>query len=229
MSAEFPRAYLRVDPNIDQAYPDLRNTFVGLLCSGGRQPDRGRYRCRQIAEQLHSRAFIRRCLDRGDLVELADGRLYIDGWDEWQEGDLTVAERMRRMRSKRRDKRDSVTVPPSPQSNGVTTNAYAYGESESVEVDRPLGVGVGVGDSPKPPTSGGRRSEGTNPRAIAAEMTRLANEAESHRRSRRNARRLAFLDGRITQAQQAEMDDRDAPLSEIPAERGAAYRTELAS
>lgn len=144
MSGELPRAYLRVDPNIDQAYPELRNTFVGLLCSAARQTERGRYRSLAIAEQLHSRAFIARSLRRGDLVLLGDGRLYIPGWDEWQEGDLTVAERMRRMRGRRRSGRDTVTPQASHERNDVTNDAYANGESES-RVSRPLGVGVGVG------------------------------------------------------------------------------------
>ena len=87
-----PRAYLRLDPNVDQVYPELRNTFAGLLCSGHRQPERGRYRNRRLVEELHSRPFVARCYVRGDLVDLPDGRVYIDGWDEWQEGDFTVAE-----------------------------------------------------------------------------------------------------------------------------------------
>lgn len=203
-----PRAYLRIDPNIDQVYPELRNTFVGLMCSGHRQPERGRYRDRQLVEGLHSRPFVRRCFDRGDLVTLPDGRVYIDGWDEWQEGDLTVSERMRRMRQRRRSKRNGVTDEPSPDRLGVTTDAV-------VVVNGSLS-GVSDSDTPKPPPSGGRRSEGTNPRAIAAELTRRAEEAERERKRRRNVRHLAYLGGRLTEAQRIDMDDRDAPLEEIP-------------
>jgi hypothetical protein len=148
-SSDLPRAYLRVDPNVDQAFPDLRNTFIGLLCSAARQPERGRYQSRKRAEQLHSRAFIRGCLEREDLVALPDGRLYVDGWDEWQEGDLTVAERMRRMRERRRLKRLAVTAgvtpPASRDRNGVTTNAYAVDGSTQESGSSPTGVGVGVG------------------------------------------------------------------------------------
>jgi hypothetical protein len=151
-----PRAYLRIDPNIDQAYPELRNTFVGLLCSAGRQPERGRYRDLRLVEGLHSRPFVRRSVERGDLTPLPDGRIYVVGWDEWQEGDMTVSERMRRMRERR--KRNRVTAPASPDRNAVTTDAVAKGESSR-------GEGVGVGDFPPPPAERGRRKDRTNPRA----------------------------------------------------------------
>lgn len=216
---DLPRAYLRIDPNVDQVYPELRNTFVGLLCSGHRQPERGRYRDRALVEALHSRPFVRRCFDRGDLVLLTDGRVYIDGWDEWQEGDLTVAERMRRMRDRRRRKRNGVTEGASPSSSGVTTDAVS-------KVNGSLS-GVSDSDTPQPPTRGGRRSEGTSPRQVAAALTAQANEDERDRKARRNARYLAMQAGRITSAQRADMDDRDAPLDEIPAERGAAYAGRL--
>ena len=35
---------------------------------------------------------------------------------------------------------------------------------------------------------------------------------------------VAYLDGRITESQRADMDDRDAALDEIPTTRGAAYQ-----
>jgi hypothetical protein len=34
-------------------------------------------------------------------LERFPGELYVDGWDEWQEGDRTVSERVTRIRSKR--------------------------------------------------------------------------------------------------------------------------------
>lgn len=178
-----PRAYLRIDPNVDQVYPELRNTFVGLLCSGHRQPDRGRYRDRRLVEGLHSKPFVRRCYERRDLVDLPDGRVYIDGWDEWQEGDLTVADRMRRMRERRRLKRNGVTPTPSPERNGVTTDAVAKGNTSS-------GVGDSDSDSPpNPPQSGGRnsRANGTNRRA----REKAEREAELVRERRKRDERIA--------------------------------------
>jgi hypothetical protein len=164
-----PRAYLRIDPNVDQVYPELRNTFVGLLCSGHRQPHRGRYRDRRLVEALHSKPFVRRCYERG--------------WDEWQEGDLTVADRMRRMRDRRRQKRNGVTDQPSPARHGVTTDAVAKGSTSSSS-------GVSDSDSPpNPPQSGGRnsRANGTNRRA----REQAAHEAEMERRRMKRAERIA--------------------------------------
>ncbi len=103
-----PRAYLRIDPNLDQTHPDP-GAFVGLLCAAHRQPERGRFRDRVLLERAIGRAATRRLMERGDVVTLADGRLYVDGWDEWQEGDLTVSERMRRMRARRNAKRPDDT------------------------------------------------------------------------------------------------------------------------
>jgi hypothetical protein len=168
--SDLPRAYLRIDPNIDQVYPELRSTFVGLLCAAHRQPDRGRFRDRRLVEALCGKAYVSRAFTRGDLVTLPDGRAYVPGWDEWQEGDMTVAERMRRMRDRRKRKRDvpnvsGVTDAASPARSDVTTDANAL-----VSIESPLpiiGVGVGV-DSPPPPTSGGRRRDGTNARANGA-------------------------------------------------------------
>lgn len=42
-------------------------------------------------------------LQQGDIVERPDGTVYVDGWTEWQEGDLTVGERMTRLRNRRRN------------------------------------------------------------------------------------------------------------------------------
>lgn len=189
-----PRAYLRIDPNIDQVYPELRNTFVGLLCSGHRQPDRGRYRDRRLVEALHSKPFVRRCYDRGDLVDLTDGRVYIDGWDEWQEGDLTVAERMRRMRERRRSKRNGVTDTASRARNDVTTDAYRDNSLRSTS----LGVGVGVGDTP-PPAKLGRRTDGTNPRALGTNPRANGTSPRQEREAQKHGpTRLAAILAQVT-------------------------------
>jgi len=159
-----PRAYLRVDPNLDNTHPDV-DGFVRLLCAAARQPDRGRFKDRALLVRAIGPAKARKAMDRGDVVTLQDGRLYVDGWDEWQEGDHTVADRMKRMRAKRRAKRDTTvtpdTVPPSPRRLTVTTDAVPTVSRSS----------LGVGDSdetPPPPTAVGaekRRKDGSNPRA----------------------------------------------------------------
>lgn len=82
---------------------------------------------------------------------------------------------------------------------------------------------VPVLDTPRPPSRGGRRADGTNHRSVVARMTAEAEERERERVARRKARGTAYREGRITEAQLDDMNDRDAPLEEIPTKRGAAY------
>jgi hypothetical protein len=154
-----PRAYLRIDPNLDVTQADP-GSFIRLLCAAARQPDRGRFRDRALLDRAVGRAKTSRFIAAGDVSVQPDGRLYVEGWDEWQEGDYTVAERMRRMRHRRATKRNGGTHAPSHPRNDVTTDAVS---TDSLSVV-PLGDGD-RDDLPPPPTSGGRRSEGTNPRA----------------------------------------------------------------
>jgi hypothetical protein len=103
------RAYLRIDPNLPDRkadYPDgAYRAYIDTLCFAEQQPQRGRFRNRRLlAVLLDKRArWIKYLIDHGDLVEFTGGKLYVDGWDEWQEGDVTVSERMKRLRSRRRD------------------------------------------------------------------------------------------------------------------------------
>lgn len=153
-----PRAYLRMSPDLDQ-HPDPLS-MLRAMCAAARQPVRGRFREPKVLERTVGRRQYREMIQRGDVVPCESGPgVYLDGWDEWQEGDWTVAERMKRMRERRKRKHgvSRVTVPPSHDRNDVTTDADStYVEEES------LGVGVG-GFSPPPQV--GRRSNGTNPRA----------------------------------------------------------------
>lgn len=111
---QLPKAYLRLDPNIDQTHPD-RGAMVDLMCAANRQPERGRFKSRTILETIFGRVPVRRYVDRGDVVQLADGRWYAPGWDEWQEGDWTVGERVARIRARRKS-----TVTPPLASNEPT-------------------------------------------------------------------------------------------------------------
>lgn len=113
------RAYLRIDPAfferkaLTQGYPaGVFSALVGTLCLAEHQPERGRFRSERLLRALledygrHVPELIR----RGDLVRLGDGRLYVDGWDEWQEGDWKVGERVARIRSRPRKGTAPVTV-----------------------------------------------------------------------------------------------------------------------
>lgn len=94
------RAYLRLDPMLRRRkrdYPDgAFRAFVEALCAAEGQPRRGRFESRGLlGVLLEKRArWIPYLIEHGDLIENDDGELYIDGWDQWQEGDLKVSERM---------------------------------------------------------------------------------------------------------------------------------------
>lgn len=197
-----PRAYLRIDPNIDQVYPELRSTFVGLLCAAHRQPARGRFRDRRLLEALCGRAYVGRAFARGDVVEQTDATVYVVGWDEWQEGDMTVADRMRRMRDRR--KRNAVTPPPSPRRHAVTTDASSKESTSTV-----VGVGVSVSVPPNPPPSGGHgsRATRTNPRALADFARRADEEERDQRRAASRAIHQRYLHGEINEVEERRLYD----------------------
>ena len=143
---QLPKAYLRVDPNLDQTHPDHLEEFVRLLCVAARQPSRGRFRSRAVLEGLFSRAVVSRFYARGDVADQADGRVYVQGWDPWQEGDLTVAERMRRVRNSRNNDvtessrpSDGAVSDASPGRNGPVTEPLPKRISPS-EASRRQGV-----------------------------------------------------------------------------------------
>lgn len=102
------RAYLRLDPRFDERkadYPDgAYRALIATLCLAETQPDRGRFRSIGFLKALLERRgrWAKYLLEHGDVVVLDDGRVYVDGWDEWQEGDVTVRERVQRIRNRRR-------------------------------------------------------------------------------------------------------------------------------
>lgn len=142
------RAYLRLDPHLADKkadYPDgAHRAFTDTLCFAEQQPKRGRFRNRKLlAVLLERRArWIGYLIEHGDLVELPSGELYVDGWDEWQEGDVTVPERMRRLRNRKREgdtpgdtpavtSSDTVPTVTGPSSGGGRHSAEAVGAAPS--------------------------------------------------------------------------------------------------
>ena len=122
-----PHAYLRIDPNIDQTHPDP-GEFLRLLCAADRQPSRGRFKSEEVLRNAIGRRAASLSMVRYDVV-LHDGseegcldgdrrrercpegpHLYVAGWDDWQEGDHTVGERMSRYRSRKKGIRRNSTV-----------------------------------------------------------------------------------------------------------------------
>lgn len=79
--------------------------YVGVLCLADAQPERGRFRDERVLRAMLGQdgRHVPALLSRGDLAELPDGRLYVAGWDQWQEGDMTVKDRMARMRAAKRN------------------------------------------------------------------------------------------------------------------------------
>lgn len=99
---QLPRVYLRLDPDIDQTHPDHLDGFIRLLCAANRQRPRGRFRSRNVLDNLFGKRATDRLYARGDVVTQDDGSVLMPGWDIWQEGDMTVNERVARLREKRR-------------------------------------------------------------------------------------------------------------------------------
>ena len=114
------RAYFRTLPDLYERkafgtethppYPPAAIAcFLGVLCFGEQQPERGHFKSRRLLVVLlegpHGEGKrIARQLDflieQGDLIEQASGALLIEGWDELQEGNWQVAERMSRYRTR---------------------------------------------------------------------------------------------------------------------------------
>lgn len=99
---QLPKAYLRIDPNLDATHPSPGD-MVALLCAANRQPRRGVFKSEEVARTALGSRLFTRSIERGDLHRNGTGYV-VDGWDDWQEGDINVGERMRRLRDKRRGK-----------------------------------------------------------------------------------------------------------------------------
>ena len=164
------RAYLRVDPGLRRTkreYPDgAFRAFVETLCGADGQERRGRFESRAMLAAVLGprRRWIPFLLEQGDLVERPDGELYVDGWDEWQEGDLTVTERMARYRARKSrnvtpDPKPPVTpwVTPPRQTAPVRRSPSSGGISTSGDGDKRVRTN-GPGNRAEPKAAAGRRA-----------------------------------------------------------------------
>jgi hypothetical protein len=138
------RAYVRMVPDLYErkafgtaahpAYPPAAvGAFVGLLCLAEQQSPRGRFKNRRVLQVLlegphgEGRAYAKQIgflIEQGDLVVGDDGSLYVEGWDELQEGrDPSVDERMRRYRDRKRAASHVTSPSPSVTSNATVNDA----------------------------------------------------------------------------------------------------------
>jgi hypothetical protein len=108
------RAYIRLDPGFDEHkydYPDgAYAAYIAVLCLAEKQSQRGRFRSADYLRRMLGKRgrWVSYLIDHGDLIE-SKGQLYLDGWDEWQEGNWKVAERVARLRSRPRRSNGAVT------------------------------------------------------------------------------------------------------------------------
>lgn len=149
------RAYHRIDPLMDERKghysPAQLGAFLKVQLAAGRQSRRGRFRSLEALRGLLPSAYARHVaflVDEGDLVLERDGTVYVDGWDEWQEGDLTVRDRMARLRNRQRNRGVTGDAPePSPtatrSSVGVGVGSKGERGGTPVETRRPVLVHPG--------------------------------------------------------------------------------------
>lgn len=127
------RAYLRLDPAFDErkeSYPDgPYSALIATFCLAESQPERGRFRSEKYLRALLGRRgrHLPYLIEHRDLIALPDGRLYVEGWDEWQEGDWKVGERVARIRN--RDRRNGGrNAPGNGSCNGSPSEVSAGGD-----------------------------------------------------------------------------------------------------
>lgn len=165
------RAYHRIDPLMDDRKghytPAQFGAFLKVQLIAGRQTRRGRFRSVAALKGMLPSSYVRSVdflVEQGDIIPagrhdpckqcpegpIPRGEVYVDGWDEWQEGDLTVSERMGRLRNKRRNSTVTPTV------------------TSAVTEPSPPAIGVGVGVSTGVSTGVGPASAG-----VAREMDEL--------------------------------------------------------
>lgn len=155
------RAYLRLDPEfferkmLGQHYPPgAVAAYVGCLCLAESQPKRGRFRDRRVLGVLlgPSARWIPFLVEHGDLIESDDlPRLYVDGWNEWQEGDWKVAERIARVRARTHrvtvEVTPPVTVPVTVVDTALRLAVGGGGKRKAVSIS---GGGSPSNGAPKP-------------------------------------------------------------------------------
>jgi len=143
------RAYHRVDPLMDERKghytPAQLGAFLKVQLVAGRQTKRGHFRSVAALKAILPTSYVRHVdflVAEGDLEVSRSGAVYVDGWDQWQEGDLTVRDRMAALRNRRRNPTVTGTVTPAVTEPSPTATRSSVGISVSSK-------GVSGGKPPK--------------------------------------------------------------------------------
>lgn len=132
------RAYHRIDPLMDERKshytPAQFGAFLKVQLVAGRQTMRGWFRSEAALRGALPGAYARHVdflIEQGDL-RVSDSGVYVDGWNEWQEGDLTVSDRMAALRNRRRNATVTGTVTSAVSEPSPTAIRSSVGSSVSV-------------------------------------------------------------------------------------------------
>lgn len=98
LQEEQPRKFIRIAWNIEDKHPEWQ-TFAALLLMANRQAPRGRFKRLDALIARFGTEAVDRMKVREDLVLQPDGTWIVQGWDRWQEGDVTADMRMQRYRA----------------------------------------------------------------------------------------------------------------------------------
>lgn len=140
------RAYIRVSPDlvVDKEvdnYPDgAIVAWVKVLGAASKQAERGRFLNKIVLTGFMGRhkRWVNFLLAHKDLIQKKDGSLYVEGWDEWQEGDWTVADRVQRIRNRRDFVTPDVTGDVTAMlTEPVTADRIAIADSSSRSISKP--------------------------------------------------------------------------------------------
>lgn len=145
----FERKALGVRPDgsrVDPYPPAALGAMIGAICLAEHVNPRGRFKSQRVLEAMLAgpndegaeyAAQVPFLIEHNDLVRQPDGSLYLDGWDEIQEGrDMTVNERMARYRDRKR----ATTPPPTGSNAAVTRNASVTSARVTAKSRTPLNL-----------------------------------------------------------------------------------------
>lgn len=110
--------------------PAQLGAFLKVQLVAGRQSHRGHFRSVAALRALLPGAYVRHVdflIAEGDLEISPDGKVYVDGWDQWQEGDLTVRDRMAALRNRHRNATVTGTVTPTVTEPSPTATRSSVG------------------------------------------------------------------------------------------------------